>query len=150
MQAIVNAAPTTREGDRVAATISAPVGAGIDGSYLANLALRKCGGRPATACYPHRRLPWPGSRQRGSPPAVPSDDDISKLGQALAIGRHGDRDGLMACTAVSSGLRWGGLATLTIRPGRPCPSASSRSTATLAAVTAAADGQDPAVGAERH
>ena len=45
---------------------------------------------------------------------IPADDDIGKLGQALAAGRHGDRDELMASTAAYSGLRWGELTALTI------------------------------------
>jgi len=32
-----------------------------------------------------------------------------KLGQALAAGRHGERDELMASTAAYSGLRWGAV-----------------------------------------
>jgi hypothetical protein len=41
MQKIVNAAPTSGEGDRVAAMISALVTAGINGGYLANPRLAK-------------------------------------------------------------------------------------------------------------
>jgi integrase len=114
MQAIVNAAPTAGEGDRVAAMISALVTAGINGGYLANPRLAKvhwqAGGRP---------LPAPQVTVAGEPrswvdPAgIPSDDDVSKLGQALAAGRHGDRAELMAATAAYSGLRWGELAALT-------------------------------------
>jgi integrase len=48
------------------------------------------------------------------PAEIPSDDDISTLGRALAAGVHGERDELMACTAAYSGLRWGELAALTI------------------------------------
>jgi integrase len=114
MQAIVNAAPTAGEGDRVAAMISALVGAGIDGGYLANPRLAKvhwqAGDRP---------LPAPVVTVAGESALwvdaadIPSDDDISKLGQALADGRHGDRDELMANTAAYSGLRWGELTALT-------------------------------------
>jgi integrase len=39
---------------------------------------------------------------------------VARLGQALAGGRHGWRDELMATTAAYSGLRWGELAALTI------------------------------------
>ena len=35
----------------------------------------------------------------------PADTDIDKLGQALAEGRHGDRDELMANAAAYTGLR---------------------------------------------
>jgi integrase len=48
------------------------------------------------------------------PAEIPSDDDIGKLGRALADGRHGERDELMASTAAYSGLRWGELTALTI------------------------------------
>ena len=50
----------------------------------------------------------------GRPGRDPAAADIAKLGQALAAGRHGDRDELMANTAAYSGLRWGELAALTI------------------------------------
>ena len=39
---------------------------------------------------------------------------MAGLGHALAAGRHGDRDELMANTAAYSGLRWGELTALTI------------------------------------
>jgi integrase len=39
---------------------------------------------------------------------------VARLGRALAAGRHGDRDELMAQTAAYSGLRWGELAALTV------------------------------------
>ena len=48
------------------------------------------------------------------PAEIPAGDDIGKLGRALAAGRHGERDELMANTAAYSGLRWGELAALTI------------------------------------
>jgi integrase len=48
------------------------------------------------------------------PAEIPADDDIARLAQALAAGRHGDRDELMAVTAAYSGLRWGELTALTI------------------------------------
>jgi integrase len=48
------------------------------------------------------------------PAEIPSDDDLGKLGQALAAGRHGERDEFMAYTAAYSGLRWGELVALTI------------------------------------
>ena len=43
----------------------------------------------------------------------PAGADIARLGQALAAGRHGDRDELMTVTAAYSGLRWGELTALT-------------------------------------
>ena len=45
----------------------------------------------------------------------PSGEDIGKLGQAMAVALHGDRDELMANTAAYSGLRWGELIAATIR-----------------------------------
>ena len=47
------------------------------------------------------------------PAEIPSGSDVAKLGQALAAGRHGERDELMASTAAYSGLRWGELTALT-------------------------------------
>ena len=38
------------------------------------------------------------------PAEIPSDSDIGKLGLALAAGRHGERDELMASTAAYSGV----------------------------------------------
>jgi integrase len=114
-QAIVNAAPTAGEGNRVRGMISALVSAGVDGGYLANPRLAKVhwqvGDRP---------LPAPDVSVAGEstlwvdPAEIPSDDDVAKLGQALAAGRHGERDELMASTAAYSGLRWGELTALTI------------------------------------
>ena len=39
------------------------------------------------------------------PAEIPADGDIARLGRALAAGRHGERDELMANTAAYSGLR---------------------------------------------
>jgi integrase len=114
MQAIVNAAPTSGEGDRVAAMISALVGAGIDGGYLVNPRLAKVHWQAGDRPLPAPQVTVAGeSRTWVDPADIPSDEDISKLGQALAAGRHGDRDELMACTAAYSGLRWGELTALT-------------------------------------
>jgi integrase len=114
-QQIVNAAPTAAEGDRVRRMISALVTAGIEAGYLASPRLAKVHwqaiGRP---------LPLPEVTVAGEsglwvdPAGIPSYDDITKLGQALATGRHGDRDELMANTAAYTGLRWGELAALTV------------------------------------
>jgi integrase len=114
-QAIVNAAPTAGEGDRVRGMISALVSAGLDGGYLINPRLAKvhwqAGDRP---------LPAPAVSVAGEsglwvdPAEIPSDDDIASLGRALGRGPHGARDELMASTAAYSGLRWGELAALTI------------------------------------
>ena len=115
MQQIVNAAPTAGEGDRVQGMISALVTAGIEGGYLASPRLAKvhwqAGGRP----LPAPRVTVAGESALWVDPAeIPSDDDIGKLGQALAAGLHGERDELMASTAAYSGLRWGELTALTI------------------------------------
>lgn len=114
-QAIVNAAPTAGEGDRVQRMISALVTAGIDAGYLTNSRLAKvhwqAGDRP---------LPAPAVSVAGEsalwvdPAEIPSGDDVSRLGHALAAARHGERDELMANTAAYSGLRWGELTALTI------------------------------------
>jgi integrase len=113
MQQVVNAAPTASEGDRTRGMISALVSAGLDGGYLANPRLAKvhwqAGDRP---------LPAPAVSVAGEsglwvePGEIPSDGDVARLGQALAAGRHGDRDELMANLAAYSGLRWGELTAL--------------------------------------
>jgi integrase len=114
-QAIVNAAPTAGEGDRVRGMISALVTAGLDGGYLANPRLAKVHWQAG-----ERSLPAPAVSMAGEsvlwvdPGEIPSDDDIARLGQALAAGRRGERDELMANAAAYSGLRWGELTALTI------------------------------------
>jgi len=115
MQKIVNAAPTSGEGNRVHAMISALVNAGLDAGYLVNPRLAsvhwQAGDRP---------LPPPSVGVAGEslfwvdPAEIPSDDDVARLGKALGAGRHGDRDELMAQTAAYSGLRWGELVALTV------------------------------------
>jgi integrase len=115
IQAIVNAAPTAGEGDRVGGMISALVAAGIEGGYLANPRLAKVHWQAGVRPLPAPQVTVAGeSRSWVDPADIPSGDDIGKLGQALAAGRHGDRDELMACTAAYSGLRWGELAALTV------------------------------------
>jgi integrase len=114
-QAIVNAAPTVGEGDRVRGMVSAMVSAGIEGGYLVSARLAKvhwqAGGRP---------LPAPATLTAGEstlwidPAEIPSAGDVARLGQALSRGRHGERYELMAATAAYSGLRWGELTALTI------------------------------------
>ena len=115
MQQIVNAAPTAGEGDRVRGMVSALVTAGIDAGYLVNSRLAKvhwqAGGRPlpaATVSVAGESVQWVDLAE------IPSDLDISKLGRALAAGRHGDLYELMAQTAAYSGLRWGELIALTV------------------------------------
>jgi hypothetical protein len=93
-QQIVNAAPTPGEGNRVHRMISALVSAGLEGGYLAN---------PRLA-----RVHWQaGDRELPAP-------KVSVAGESAAVGRHGERDELMANTAAYSGLRWGELAALTV------------------------------------
>ena len=129
MQKIVNAAPTAGEGDRVAAMISALVGAGIEGGYLANPRLAKAHWQAGDRPLPAPQVTVAGESTSWVDPAeIPSDDDIGKLGQALAAGLHGGRDELMANTAAYSGLRWGELAALTIPQVDQAP-VSSRWTA---------------------
>jgi integrase len=94
--------------------ISALVGAGIDGGYLANPRLAKVHWQAGDRPLPTPLVSVAGeSRTWVDPADIPSDDDIAKLGQALAAGLHGDRDELMANTAAYSGLRWGELVALT-------------------------------------
>jgi hypothetical protein len=103
-QAIVNAAPTAGEGDRVRGMISALVSAGLDGGYLASPRLARVHWQPGD-----RPLPPPSVSVAGEavlwidPGEIPSDDDVARLGQALAAGRRGERDELMACAAAYSG-----------------------------------------------
>jgi hypothetical protein len=113
MQAIVNAAPTAGEGSRGAPITSALVGAGIDGGYLVNPRLAKVHWRAGDHALPAPQVTVAGeSRTWVDPADIPSDEDISKLGQALAAGRHGDHDQLMANTAADSGPRGGELTAL--------------------------------------
>jgi integrase len=115
MQKIVNAAPTAGEGDRVAAMISALVSADMEGGYLANPRLAKMHWQAGNRPLPPPQVTVAGESTSWVDPAdIPSDNDISNLGQALARGRHGDRDELMANTAAYTGLRWGELIALTI------------------------------------
>ncbi len=115
MQAIVNAAPTSGEGNRVRGMISALVSAGLEGGYLANPRLSRvhwqAGNRAVPAPVPSvagESLLWV------DPAEIPSDEDVARLARALGAGRHGERDELMAEAAAYSGLRWGELAALTV------------------------------------
>ncbi len=114
-QQIVNAAPTAGEGDRVHGMLSALVAAGIEGGYLTSPRLAMVHWQAAGRPLPAQRVTVSGETALWVDPAeIPADDDIGKLGQALAAGRHGERDELMANTAAYSGLRWGELTALTI------------------------------------
>jgi site-specific recombinase XerC len=115
MQQIVNAAPTAGEGARVAGMISALVSAGITGGYLANPRLKEVHWQAAGRGLPAPKVTTAGESALWVDPAdVPAAGDVERLGQALADGRHGDRDELMAYVAAYSGLRWGEIAALTI------------------------------------
>ena len=107
--------PHAGEGDRVQGMISALVSAGLDGGYLANPRLAKVHWQAGDRPLPAPRVSVAGESALWVDPAeIPADDDIGKLGRALAAGRHGERDELMANTAAYSGLRWGELTALTI------------------------------------
>ena len=114
-QQIVSAAPTAGEGDRVHRMLSALVTAGIEGGYLTSPRLAKVHWQAGDRPLPAPRVTMAGeSALWVDPDQIPADADIGKLGQALAAGRHGERDELMASTAAYSGLRWGELTALTI------------------------------------
>ena len=114
-QAIVNAAPTAGEGDRVHRMISALVTAGIDAGYLTNPRLAKVHWQAGDRLLPAQQVTVAGESAVWVDPAeIPSATDVSSLGRALAAGRRADLHELMACTAAYTGLRWGELAALTI------------------------------------
>jgi integrase len=126
MQQIVNAAPTAGEGDRLHGMLSALVSTGIEGAFLTNPRLPMFHWQPGNRPVPAPRVTVSGESVLWVDPAeIPSDSDIGKLGRALAEGRHGGRDEMMASTAAYSGLRWGELTALTIwqvvRPGASSP-----------------------------
>jgi integrase len=113
-QKIVNAAPTAGEGDRVHRMISALVTAGIDAGYLTSPRLAKVHWKAGDRPLPALQVSVAGESALWVGPAeIPDDGDITRLGQALGAGVHGDRDELMANTAAYSGLRWGELTALT-------------------------------------
>ena len=114
-QKIVNAAPTPGEGNRVHRMISALVSAGLESGYLASPRLAKVHWQAGDRALPTPQVTVAGESALWVDPAeIPAGSDIGKLGRALAAGRHGERDELMASTAAYSGLRWGELAALTI------------------------------------
>ncbi|MCW2935896.1 MAG: integrase family protein, partial [Actinomycetia bacterium] len=97
MQKIVNAAPTAGEGDRVRRMISALVTAGVDAGYLVNSRLAKVHWQAGDRLLPEVAVSVEGeSAQWVDPAEIPSDDDVARLGKALAAVRHGERDELMA------------------------------------------------------
>jgi Phage integrase family len=114
-QKIVSAAPTAGEGARVARMISALVSAGLDGGYLANSRLAKVHWQAGDRPMPAPRMSVAGESVLWVDPGeIPDNCDVGRLGLALAGGRHGKRDELMANIAAYSGLRWGELTALTI------------------------------------
>jgi len=114
-QRIVNAAPTPGEGDRVHRMITALVAAGIEGGYLANPRLAKVHWQAGSRELPAPRVTVAGESALWVKPAeIPANDDIGKLSQVLAAGRHGERAELMASIAAYSGLRWGELTALAV------------------------------------
>jgi integrase len=114
-QAIVNAAPTASEGNRVRRMVSAMVSAGINGGYLVNPRLAKVHWQAAGRVHPAPVVRVAGeSALWVDPGEIPSAADVARLGQALSIGPHGEQYELMAVTAAYSGLRWGELTALTI------------------------------------
>jgi hypothetical protein len=113
MQAVVNAAPTAKEGARLRRCISALVGAGITGGYLASPRLRQVHWQAAGRLAPVPQASVAGESGLFVDPAgVPAAADVARLGRALAAGQQVHE--LMACFAACTGLRWGELAALTI------------------------------------
>ena len=113
MQAAVNAAPTAKEGARVRRCISALVGAGITGGYLASTRLRLVHWQPGDRPAPEPVVSVAGeSALFVDPSEIPAHVDVAKLGQALAA--LGEVHQLMACFAAYTGLRWGEIAALTL------------------------------------
>jgi hypothetical protein len=121
-QAIVNAAPTAGEGDRVRRMVSALVSAGLDSGYLANPRLAKVHWQAGDRPVPAPVVSVAGEAALWVDPAeIPSGGDVAGLGRALGAGRHGERDELMANAAAYSGLRWSELtAPLSRRSTRTC------------------------------
>jgi integrase len=112
MQTAVNAAPTAGEGERVRRAISALVGAGITGGYLASPRLKNVHWQPAGRPEPAPATSIAGESALFVDPAdIPATADVTRLGHALAY-LHRDYE-LMANLAAYSGLRWGELAALT-------------------------------------
>ena len=114
MQAAVNAAPTSGEGRRVCAMISALTGAGIASGYLASTRLKE--------------VHWQALGRQAAPPSavlagesalfvdpgeIPASEDIARLGRAVAALPRGFYE-LMVHFAAYTGLRWGELIALTI------------------------------------
>jgi integrase len=115
MQEIVNAPATAGEGDRVRRVISALVSAGISGGYLLSPRLREVHWQAAGRPLPEPRVTVAGESGLFVDAAeIPSAVDVARLGVAMAAGRRGNRNELMAQAAAYSGLRWGEIAALTV------------------------------------
>jgi integrase len=115
MQEIVNSPATPGEGRRVQGMISALVTAGLAGGYLLSPRLKEVHWQASGRALPVPRVSVAGESALFVDAAeIPAEADVARLGQALAGGRHGDRDELMALTAAYSGLRWGEEAALTV------------------------------------
>jgi hypothetical protein len=88
MQKIVNAASTPGEGARVQGMISALVSVGLDGGYLANPRLAKVHWQAGGRDLPAPKVSVAGESVLWIDPAeVPADDDVARLGRALAAGQ---------------------------------------------------------------
>ena len=101
MQKIVNAAPTPGEGNRVQGMISALVGAGLGGGYLANPRLAKVRWQAGDRPLPPPQVSVAGESALWVDPAeIPASEDIAKVGRALAprtARGPGRADGLHRC-----------------------------------------------------
>jgi len=112
MQAVVNAAPTAGEGERLRRCLSAMVTAGITGGYLTSPRLREVHWQAAGRLVPAPEVSVAGeSALYVDPSEIPAAADVARLGRALAARR--DLHELMANTAAYSGLRQGELFALT-------------------------------------
>lgn len=113
MQAVVNAAPTAKEGRRMRAMLSALTGAGIAGGYLANPRLKEVHWQAkGRAVAPPRTVPAGESMLFVEPGEIPAAEDVARLGQSVAAVRRGLYE-LMVQFAAYTGLRWGELTALT-------------------------------------
>jgi Phage integrase family len=112
MQAVVNATPTAKEGERLRRCLSAMVTAGITGGYLASPRLREVHWQAAGRPVPELEVSVAGEAALYVDPSeIPASTDVAGLGQALATRR--DLYELMAHTAAYTGLRQGELFALT-------------------------------------
>jgi integrase len=95
--------------------LSALVGAGIKGGYLANPMLAEIHWQAGDRPLPVPKVTVAGeSALLVDPAEIPSSGDVRKLGRALAARLQGGQDELMASLAAYSGLRWGELTALTL------------------------------------